>query len=185
MKSKSELAIADLEAVVQIGLDLLLQSSDNLTIQVSTLLHSRKHALVAIQFLRQQHHQQQHTSFFLLSNTKHFAAWISSISSKFSAPLELQNGFFQVPEFLNQEWNFFKFQNLIKNEFFGVLEHDKEWFFFEFQSLITSEFFEFYNLIKKEFSASRKLIKIFFEFPEVDQEVFGVGVNLEILLKKI
>jgi proteasome activator subunit 4 len=33
VKSKSELAIADLEAVVQIGLDLLLQSSDNLTIQ--------------------------------------------------------------------------------------------------------------------------------------------------------
>ncbi len=101
MKSKSELAIADLEAVVQIGLDLLLQSSDNLTIQVSTLLHARKDALVAIQFLQQQ--QQQHTSFFLLSKKKHFAAWVSLISSKFPAPLEFQNGFFHVPEFLNQE----------------------------------------------------------------------------------
>jgi hypothetical protein len=50
VKSKSELAIADLEAVVQIGLDLLLQSSDNLTIQVSTLLHAHNHALVATQF---------------------------------------------------------------------------------------------------------------------------------------
>lgn len=139
MKSKSELAIADLEAVVQIGLDLLLQSSDNLTIQVSTLLHAHKDALVAIQFLQQQ--QQQHTSFFLLSNKKHFAAWISLISSKFPAPLEFQNGFFHVPEFLNQEWNFFEFQNLIKNEFFGVLEHDKECFFSEFQDLITSEIF--------------------------------------------
>jgi hypothetical protein len=63
------------------------------------------------------------------------------ISSKFPATLEFQNGFFQVPEFLNREWNFFKFQNLIKNVFFGVLEHDKEWFFFEFQNLITSEIF--------------------------------------------
>jgi hypothetical protein len=133
VKSKSELAIADLEAVVQIGLDLLLQSSDNLTIQVSTLLHAHKDALVAIQFLQQQ--QQQHTSFFLLSNKKHFAAWISLISSKFPAPLEFQNGFFQVPEFLNQEWNFFEFQNLIKNEFFGVLEHDKECFFFQVPGL--------------------------------------------------
>jgi hypothetical protein len=134
VKSKSELAIADLEAVVQIGLDLVLQSSDNLTIQVSTLLHARKHALVAIQFLQQQqqkhHHQQQHTSFFLLSNTKHFAAWISLISSKFPAPLEFQNGFFQVPRI-----------SQFKNEFFGVLEYDKEWLFFKFQNLITSEIF--------------------------------------------
>ncbi len=46
-------------------------------------------------------------------------------------------------------------------------------------------FFEFYNLIKKEFFRFQKLDQDFFEFPEVDQEVFGVGFNLEILLKKL
>ncbi len=38
---------------------------------------------------------------------------------------------------------------------------------------------------RKNCSGFRNLIKIFFEFPEDYQEVFGVGVNLEILLKKI
>jgi hypothetical protein len=40
-------------------------------------------------------------------------------------------------------------------------------------------------LIKKEFFRFQKLDQDFFEFPEVDQEVFGVGFNLEILLKKL
>ncbi len=58
--------------------------------------------------------------------------------------------------------------------FFRVAELDPKWNF-----LISSTW------SRENFSGSRNFIKIFFEFPEVDQEVFGVRVNLEILLKKI
>lgn len=77
--------------------------------------------------------------------------------------LSSRMGSFKFPEFLNSRMNFLEFWNMIKN---GCFSSSRTW--------SQVKFFELYNLIK-----------IFFEFPEVDQEVFGVGVNLEILLKKI